>query len=514
MALDLLHGSLTGQMKADTSEMNTSSASDSTTSKLSEAQVRQILRQINQLVPGQTLQGQLVEKDGSQLKLMLSESVLLNTSLDQDLELQTGQTITFEVKGKHNGQLTISPLFLNTKQGENAVKALQQAFIPVSDSAVSTVEKMMNEGLPIQKEALAKFFYELSMHSESDMNDLISLHKMNIPVTDESIMQMHSFQNLEDTQLIQTNDMTNQIEELLSVILKNEGPQKTEQLFMKILSAFSTDTQKGILSTMNEESVTGQTTAESNLFTEGDSALQTTNIDRAKQSLTQLQDAFSQLLKGGGEQENTGKIFHERLLNFIDNNLLWNQEDFQQKDIATHYYKKVSDTLNQLEDVLNEAKEGSVPLLKTVSQAKSNINFVNQVNELYQYIQMPLKLNGKQSNTSLYVYQRAKKNKQDQSDEPLTAYLHLSMEHLGKLDIYLSLKGQEQLTTKFCVEKEEIIDFLEEHIDQLDKHLKDKGFKTTIQITQSESNTETLETLLDSKNEVKFIAKQSFDARA
>ena len=62
------------------------------------------LEQLKALMPGQTLDGQLVSQDGKALQLLIGNNTLLNTTLDSQTNLSLGQNISFEVKSNNNGR--------------------------------------------------------------------------------------------------------------------------------------------------------------------------------------------------------------------------------------------------------------------------------------------------------------------------------------------------------------------------------------------------------------------------
>ena len=108
-----------------------------------------IARQIRALIPGQTIQGELVSRNGSDVLIRLTEEFLLNAKLDQNMNLEVGKNLTFEVK--NNGRtLTLSPLFTNVATDANAVKALDMAGIPVNEETLTMTREMMKEGLSMK----------------------------------------------------------------------------------------------------------------------------------------------------------------------------------------------------------------------------------------------------------------------------------------------------------------------------------------------------------------------------
>ena len=121
-------------------------------------------------------------------------------------------------------------------------------------------------------------------------------------------------------------------------------------------------------------------------------------------------------------------------------------------------------------------------------------------------------MNENAANGDLYVYKR--KNSKTGEDGKLTALLHLSMPTLGNMDIFLTLEEQ-KLSTRFCLEKEEMIDFIEANIEQLNARLIKKGYhvQTTVTAGKKEEEQSVIDTILSTEPSIPVITSQSFDAR-
>ena len=136
---------------------------------------------------------------------------------------------------------------------------------------------------------------------------------------------------------------------------------------------------------------------------------------------------------------------------------------------------------------------------------------MNQINELYHYVQLPVKMNDGHTNGDLYVYKR--KNAKTGEDGKLTALLHLSMPTLGNMDVFLSLE-EGRLSTRFCLEKEEMIDFIEANIDRLNERLLKKGYQVQTMVTSGVKEDKTvIEHIMENELPIPIMTSQSFDAR-
>ena len=92
------------------------------------------------------------------------------------------------------------------------------------------------------------------------------------------------------------------------------------------------------------------------------------------------------------------------------------------------------------------------------------------------------------------------------------------MPHLGMLDVYVAMQ-KERVSTKFYLQDESMIDFLEEHMSILTQRLEKRGYQTHAEVVlkeKSSSNNVMEEIIKQDKNvsETKAIVARSFDVRA
>ena len=88
-------------------------------------------QQVSAFKPGQTISGEIISKNGGEVQIKLSDDMILNARVDQDINLEVGKSMIFEVKGNGN-TLTLRPLYTNVSACVNVLKALYMAGIPVN----------------------------------------------------------------------------------------------------------------------------------------------------------------------------------------------------------------------------------------------------------------------------------------------------------------------------------------------------------------------------------------------
>ena len=115
-------------------------------------------------------------------------------------------------------------------------------------------------------------------------------------------------------------------------------------------------------------------------------------------------------------------------------------EEVTNGEKVSQFYEKMERQMNQIEHAMQLAGATENSFSASASQVQSNVEFMNQVNQIYNYVQIPLKMSGQNANGDLYVYTN-KRRARGENDE-LSAFLHLDMEHLGSTDVSVKMKGK------------------------------------------------------------------------
>ena len=181
-----------------------------------------------------------------------------------------------------------------------------------------------------------------------------------------------------------------------------------------------------------------------------------------------------------------------------------------EKQEVQRLYDRLNEQSRAITRALSEAVRGETQLGRSVSNLRENLDFMNQLNQLYQYVQLPLKLGGQQANGELYVYTN-KKNLAKKNGN-VSAFLHLDMEHLGAVDVYVAMQ-QNKIQTNFRLADEKSLLLLEKNMDLLTSRLQEKGYDTTSSVTLLEEPKSAMEKILETDRNISVIGRQSFDVR-
>lgn len=183
-----------------------------------------------------------------------------------------------------------------------------------------------------------------------------------------------------------------------------------------------------------------------------------------------------------------------------------------EKKNVKEYYEKLTGQIKQLEQIFKESGMEKSPAAKTVQNTVANLDFMNQMNQMHAYIQLPLKMTNQNAHGELYIF--ANKRNLNKQDGKVTALLHLDMEHLGKMDVYVALENQ-KVSTNFYLEKEEYLDFLESHMDMLTARLNKRGYTCDIKaILRNEDSEPVISTIEKQQGQPILLSMQAFDVRA
>ena len=200
------------------------------------------------------------------------------------------------------------------------------------------------------------------------------------------------------------------------------------------------------------------------------------------------------------------------LRNVMEQQWLIQPEALKQEKKISQLYEKLEQQMRQVEDALKEAGITKTRFPETAAEVRGNIEFMNQLNQAYTYVQVPLKMSNQNANGELYVYTN-KKNLRD-PDAELSAFLHLDLEHLGSTDVSVKMQHR-NVKTNFYMADDASYDLVEKYLPVLEQKLKDKGYQCTITMTKEEKKVSFGDDFLrKDMPQTGTLHRYSFDVRA
>lgn len=235
----------------------------------------------------------------------------------------------------------------------------------------------------------------------------------------------------------------------------------------------------------------------------------------AEDFLNTLRDALKQNQEYGfaGMTKLFGsKEFAAILKNRAEKQWLLEPEQLREASKVSDLYERLDHQMKQMENVMKAAGVTQNSFVQTAADIRSNIEFMNQINQVYTYVQLPLKLSGQNASGDLYVYTN-KKNLNDPEAE-LTAFLHLDLDNLGSTDVSIRMKDK-NVKTNFYIADDASYDLIEKHLPVLEKRLAQKGYRCSITMSKEEKKVEFVEDFLQrDMPQAGMLHRYSFDVRA
>ena len=487
----------------------------------------ELYKQIRSLTPGQTIQGEVLDRTGSEVQIKVSGDVVLNARVDQSIHLEPGQNIIFEVRS--NGKaLSLSPLFTNVSADINVLKAIDMSGLPVNQTTISMTEQMMKAGMPVNRNALSHMFREINSYPEAKPEDIVSLHKLGMAVNEENLQQVISYRNLSHAltdgikQVIEAlpqaiDEMVSQgdykgvfelyralgfnLSDVIEVQAENVLPDSnntelpfglnTEQkgALENVELPINDNTEQrtdDILNNLNQKPfIGGDNELNMGSVSEGIEAQEKTvelrTPDTAVSNSAESQE-LQKILQQDDPYQKTEFLHHsegrirelsQTLVKHLKQQWTIQPEQVEKPENIEQLYRNLDRQLKAIKGVLEAAGHENGAAYKAAINLSGNIDFMNQLNQMYTYVQLPLQLQHAQARGELYVY--TNKRNLAAKDGQVSALLHLDMENLGPLDVYVTMKDA-KVNTNFCVADEEILVFLEQHMNFLTERLQKRGY--------------------------------------
>lgn len=210
--------------------------------------------------------------------------------------------------------------------------------------------------------------------------------------------------------------------------------------------------------------------------------------------------------------------FQSMLKNGLQKQWTLTPQDLMQEGKVEEFYQRLAKESSQLARMMNEAMQaggqtGNASQARAMGSINENVEFMNQMNQMFSYVQLPLKLGNSQAHGDLYVY--TNKKNLARRDGMLTAFLHLDMDYLGALDVSISLQTEKnQVTTKFYLD-EDSIKLVGEHMDELSQRLQKKGYQCKNMVLEKDEDKTVLEHIEEQvAGGSAVLSYQTFDTRA
>lgn len=523
---------------------------------------------IDELKSGQVFEGSVNSIDSSgKVVIGLANGQTMSARLDNGVSLTEGQSLFFQVKSNDGNLIQIKPISLNIDTNPTLLKALDSASVMATEKSIKMVNAMMNQSMSIDSDSIATMNRQVLTNPQIEPDTIVLMNKYGIPVTAENASMFEVYSTNQASimndidalvskipQLLTSSDVSvedvtyisNQLNTIFNTNESFEADSQTLSVEKNVLDNTSHNTDSTIINNdtvmsdvsnkLDFENVSKELTQkEQNLLSdikmlvskeEGlnsnlakfldaneDLKPNITNNDVLREIVKYIND--NNLSKSSLDSLLGSREFKYILSNVISDSFSLEPEDIIKPKELTKLYDKIIKELDQFEkSIQNISSKVSDSIKQGVANIKDNVSFMNSSNDIYTFIQIPLKMYDQNTDSTLHVRQN-KKNAYEEGEE-ITAFLHFDMEYLGSTDVYITLKAKD-VSCKWNLENENSMKLIEENIDLLNERLSKKGFNCTMKVECTDKKIDFVEDFLNStvqNNNNGLLHRYSFDMRA
>lgn len=472
---------------------------------------------LRSLADGDTFSANITDVSGEQVTITLDGGQSFTASLLNSTAYNIGDRADFVIQDNKGENIVLKAVTMQATALETAMinKSLKAAGIMPTLRNREMVLELMRNGMPIGRDALLDMVKELSAHSNAGIGGIIALKRMGIEVTDDSLKSYQNYKEYNGAmqrdiaalgeKLFESVDSGKALSDVVKLLVGDElltgngtvednskestktGAQ-TQQPVGTQADEKADIAQKNLMSDVknmvagmvdNYNAATGRSLKLSYEF------LNTDNLARFMNEFARMAEEFEMepLLKNKLHGVLKGDKASRLLNELVRDTFSMKMTDVADSGSVKEHIAKTLDKLSSISEYA--ASNQSAELSNVASRMSNNMEFLNSMNQFMAAVQVPIKNIGEHGEGELYVYRRNKQKCGE--DDTVKAFLHLDMEHLGALDIYVTLKGS-SVATNFKVEDESVLDFLETNMEQLTKKLAEDGYNVTASISKTDDS--------------------------
>lgn len=233
----------------------------------------------------------------------------------------------------------------------------------------------------------------------------------------------------------------------------------------------------------------------------------------ARELLQELQKLLPQLPDDKAGELLASKTFQKIVKAQFLSNWTISPEHMKDAGAMDELYGKISHQMDTLSHFAENTFGRAIfsQLTNTAQDMTHNLDFMRTLNQTFQYIQLPLKLQNQNAHGDLYVMTRKNSLKKDPNH--LKALLHLDLDALGSLDIQITRENT-AVSTHFYVDNKETKALLEKNIGLLSDAINQQGFAFTSELSMKEKDFDIVNDFAGANAPVGDFKRYNFDLRA
>ncbi len=524
---------------------------------------------MNELIKGEVLKGEVINLLGTDIQILLSDGQVLKASLETSLPLFIGDSASFLVEQSTTDSLILKLLPNESISTTDATvnKALDEAQLPKSEKNITVVQELLKNGMSIDKNSIINLLRQSATFRSASIETLVIMNKYHIPITQENTTQLEAYRNYEFRLLEQSKQLTKTIINTINNL--PESSSLAEKLYSLLTqpNLTATDQPFDVLSNPNRQL---HNTPDLSNYTFDDLPSDTQTLDYlpsdtrnldylpdkqlnsndsyaknleasnlnianteinpntikdlgiSDSTVTQIKGDITDI-KGEDLPDTLGRTKHDItnsesiLETLIKREFTLPYHKLTEPESISKFYEKLERNLEIISDFFKEkveqlTREHKDLILTQINNVKENIDFMKTLNQLFGYLQLPMKLPNQEVHSELFVY--TNKKSLQEGNQQVSVLLHLDMAHLGPIDFHLTLKNQ-HVTAKISIKSPESMTLIEQHLPELSDALEARGYSMTYELEKLDKETKVIREALETNSSGDLLMRRySFDIRA
>lgn len=221
--------------------------------------------------------------------------------------------------------------------------------------------------------------------------------------------------------------------------------------------------------------------------------------------------------------ENTGKESAGKLLQSPEYAKLFEEaflqkwtikpEDTAEKTAVADLYRQLQEDLEKISTLANAEKTGTEiqSFQEPVKNLQENLQFLKDINNVFTYLQLPVRFQDQEAHTDLYVLTR--KKALNDKRETLSVLLHLEMKNLGSLNVHIQQNHGKQLQADFYLENAETGRLIRQNLSLLTDALQKKGYNVRADVRDTYQKPDFARDFIEQSSQDHLIKRYTFDIR-
>lgn len=154
---------------------------------------------VKSLYPGQIIKGEVSDLRNTEVVVTLENNTTVAGHLENGNWLAIGQTAAFRVASVSTENIVLEALPGRDMTLANSTiqKALEEAGLPKTAKNQLIVMELMNNQLPIHKQAIQQILQQSFLNKDIQIPTLVLMNKLHIPITEKNASQLEHYQNNE-----------------------------------------------------------------------------------------------------------------------------------------------------------------------------------------------------------------------------------------------------------------------------------------------------------------------------